>query len=95
MTTYLIEHRWDEGRSVEAKALVSKIIDMAASKKLPTGYRLLNVVLNKEDRCAECVWEAPSKTELESLVKSMNPPTIHTLSEAQVLYGLERVPRIA
>jgi len=95
MATFLIEHRWDEGRSEEAKSLVSKIVDMAATGKLPRGYRLLNVVLNKEDRCAECLWEAPSRSELENLVKSMNPPTIHTLSEAQILYGLDRLTRVA
>jgi hypothetical protein len=96
MPTFLIEHRWEERRSEEAKALVAKIIDMAASEKLPSGYQLLNVVLNKDDRCAECVWEAPGRAELESLVDSMKPPTMHTLSAAQVLYGLEKVPaRIA
>lgn len=83
-------------RSEEAKSLISKTVEMAASEKLPSGYHLLSVVLNKDDRCAECVWEAPGRLELENLVDSMEPPTIHTLSEAQVLYGLEKVPaRIA
>ena len=92
MPTFLIEHRWEERRSEEAKSLVSKIVDMAASEKLPSGYQLLSAVLNKDDRCAECVWEAPSRSELENLVDSMKPPTMHTLSEAQVVYGLEKVP---
>jgi hypothetical protein len=96
MPTFLIEHRWEERRSEEAKSLVAKIVDMAASEKLPSGYQLLNVVLNKDDRCAECVWEAPGRSELEEFVDSMKPPTVHTLSGAQVVYGLERVPaRIA
>ena len=92
MPTFLIEHRWEERRSEEAKSLVSKIVDMAASEKLPSGYPLLSAVRNKDDRCAECVWEAPSRSELENLVDSMKPPTMHTLSEAQVVYGLEKVP---
>lgn len=91
MPAYLIEHRWEERRSAEAKSLVSKVIDMAASERLPKGYQLLSVVLRRDQRSAVCVWEAPGKSELEGVVTSMNPPTIHTLEEAQVLYGLEKV----
>lgn len=91
MTTYLVEHRWEERRSEEAKSLVSKIIGMAASKKLPGGYRLLDVVLNRDNRRAECVWEAPGRSELANLLESMKPPTEHAISEVQVLYGMEKV----
>lgn len=86
MTTFLVEHRWEERRSEEARELITRMIGMSEGKSLPQGYRLLSVVVNREDRCAECLWEAPGREGLERLVSSTSPPTIHTVSEAELIY---------
>jgi hypothetical protein len=91
MTNYLVEHTWDVERSNEVKSIVGAIIEKDRKNELPIGYQLLGVMLSTSEPKATCVWEAPSKTDLQSLLGSVNPPTRHTVSEYQILFGVSKL----
>lgn len=91
MPTYLVQHEWERNRSDEVKSIVSGIIVNDRTGKLPSGYNLLGVILSKEEPKAFCVWEAESKSGLEGLLKSVNPPTRHSVEPFDVLYGVSKV----
>ncbi len=67
--------------------MVSKIIESAKSGKLPSGFSLLGVTLSKEAPKAYCIWRSSSKASLEQLLASVNPPTTHTVTEFEPVYG--------
>jgi hypothetical protein len=91
MGTYLVQHEWDQTRSNEVKSIVGGIIEKETKNELPRGYDLLGVMLSAIEPKATCVWEAPSKSDLEGLLESVNPPTKHTVSEYQVLFGVSKL----
>ena len=88
--TFVVQHEWDSAKFGEVVPAVSKIIEGARSGKLPSGFKLLGVVLSKEAPKAYCLWQAESKASLEGLVSSVNPPTRHTISEFDRIYEQER-----
>ena len=90
MGIYMVQHEWETSRSEEVKSIVSQIIENDRSGKLPKGYALLDVMLSKEAPKAFCVWEAESKSGLEGLLKSVNPPTKNSIQPLDVLYGVRR-----
>jgi hypothetical protein len=89
MGTYLVEHEWEPNRSDEVKSIVGGIIEKDRKNQLPSGYELLGVMLSANEPKATCVWEAPGKSDLQSLLQSVNPPTRHTVSEYQILFGVK------
>jgi hypothetical protein len=91
MATYLVQHEWDTNRSNDVKSIVGSIIEKDRKSELPKGYDLLGVMLSSSEPKATCVWEAPSKPDLEGLLQSVNPPTRHTVSEYQILFGVSKV----
>lgn len=91
MPNYLVQHEWDQSRSNEVKSIVGGIIEKDRNKQLPNGYQLLGVLLSASEPKATCVWEAPSESDLQGLLKSVNPPTTHTVSEYQILFGVSKV----
>lgn len=91
MGTFVVQHEWEPRRSDEVKRVVSGIIEQAAGKKLPKGYELLNVFLNMEEPKAYCFWNAPSRSELEGLLRQVNPTTTHIVKETQGLYGFDKI----
>lgn len=91
MGTYLVQHEWEANKSNDVKAIVSKIIENDRTGKLPRGYSLLGVILSKDQPKAYCVWEAESKSGLERLIKSVNPPTRNTVQAFDVLYGVSKI----
>ncbi len=90
MGTYVVQHEWDQSRSNEVKTIVGGIIEKERKNELPRGYDLLGVMLSTNEPKATCVWEAPSKSDLQNLLQSVNPPTRHTVSEYQILFGVSR-----
>lgn len=92
MTTFLIEHGGEAGRSEEGESLVSRVVGAAASEKLQRGHHLLTAVPSDNRKHAEPFWEGPGRSEPEDPSDSMKPPTSHTLSAVRVVYGPERTP---
>ncbi|HZW56672.1 MAG TPA: hypothetical protein VFF30_10330 [Nitrososphaerales archaeon] len=90
MGIYLVQHEWEANRSNEVKSIVSQIIENDRAGKLPAGYGLLGVMLSKDEPRAYCVWEAESKSGLEGLLKSVNPPTRNSVQPFDVLYGVSK-----
>ena len=88
--TFVVQHDWDSERTSEVVPVVSKIIESAQSGKLPVGFSLLGVMLSREEPRAYCVWQSESKASLEGLLSSVNPPTRHTVSEFDRVYGIGR-----
>lgn len=90
MGIYLVEHEWETGRSNDVKSVVSQIIESDRTGKLPHGYGLLGVMLSKDKPKAFCVWEAESRSGLEGLLKSVNPPTRNSIQSFEILYGVSK-----
>lgn len=90
MGTYLVQHEWEVERSEDVKAIVSAIIENDRAGKLPPGYNLLGVMLSKDQPRAQCVWEAESRSGLEGLLKSVNPPTRSSIQPFDILYGVSK-----
>ena len=86
--TFVVQHEWDSARTGEVVPVVSKIIESAQSGKLPAGFHLLGVMLSKESPRAYCIWQSESKSALEGLLSSVNPPTRHSVSEFDLVYGI-------
>ena len=91
MGTYLVQHEWDQDKSNEVKSVVGSIIEKERKNELPRGYDLLGVMLSANEPKATCVWEAPSVSDLQGLLKSVNPPTRHSISEYQILFGVSKI----
>ncbi len=85
--TFMVTHEWDSSKTDEVVAAVSKIIDGARSGRLPAGINLLGVMMSKEAPKAYCVRQSESRASLEGLLGSANPPTRHTVSEFDRVYG--------
>ena len=90
MGIYLVQHEWDPNRSNEVKSIVSQIIENDRAGRLPKGFGLLGAMVSKEEPKAFCVWEAESKSGLEGLLKSVNPPTRNSIRPVDVLYGVSK-----
>ena len=88
--TFVVQHEWDSAKTSEVVAVVSKIIDDSKNGKLPKGFNLLGVLLSKEAPKAHCVWQSESKASLEQLLSSVNPPTKHSVSEFDPIYGIAK-----
>ena len=91
MGTYLVQHEWHQSRSDEVKSIVGGIIEKERKNQLPSGYDLLGVMLSANEPKATCVWEAPSRSDLQGLLQSVNPPTKHSVSEYQILFGVSKL----
>ncbi len=87
MNTYIVQHTWESAKSEQVMPVVSAIIEKAKTGNLPKGFELRGVMLSKSEPKAYCTWGAESKTALEDLLKSVNPPTTHTVSEFNPIYG--------
>jgi hypothetical protein len=87
--TFVVQHEWDSAGTGEVVPVVSGIIANAKSGKLPSGFNLLGVLLSKESPRAYCVWQSESKESLEQLLASVSPPTRHTVSEFDRVYGIK------
>jgi len=88
--TYVVQHEWDSAKTSEVVPVVSKIIEDSKAGKLPKGFNLLGVMISKEAPEAYCVWQSESKASLESLLASVNPPTKHSVSEFDAIYGISK-----
>ncbi len=88
--TFVVQHEWDSARTEQVVPVVSKIIENAQSGELPAGFNLLGVMLSKEAPKAYCVWQSESKAALEDLLSSVNPPTRHSVSEFDRVYGISK-----
>ena len=86
--TFVVQHEWDSAKTSQVVPVVSGIIESARSGKLPAGFSLLGVMLSKESPKAYCVWRSESKAALAGLLSSVNPPTQHTISEFDSIYGI-------
>lgn len=91
MGTYLVQHEWEPNRTGEVKSIVGGIIEKETKNELPNGYDLLGVMLSANEPKATCVWEAPSRSDLQGLLQSVNPPTKHIVSECQILFGVSKL----
>ncbi len=87
---FVVQHEWDSAKTREVVPVVSKIIENAQAGKLPAGFKLLGVMLSKEAPKAYCVWQSESKSSLENLLASVKPPTRHTVSEFEGIYGIAK-----
>ena len=85
-----MQHEWETSKSNDVKAIVSAIVENDRTGKLPPGYNLLGVMLSKDQPRAYCVWEAESKSGLEGLLKSVNPPTRNSVQPFEILYGVSK-----
>jgi hypothetical protein len=90
MGTYLVQHEWETSKSNEVKSIVSQVVENDRTGKLPHGYNLLSVMLSKDEPRAFCLWQAESKSGLEGLLKSVNPPTRNSVQPFDVLYGVSK-----
>lgn len=88
--TFVVQHEWDGSKSGEVVPVVSKIIQDAQAGKLPAGFNLLGVMLSKEAPKACCFWQTESRASLEGLLSSVNPPTRHSVSEFDPVFGFEK-----
>lgn len=88
--TFVVQHEWDSAKTSEVVPVVSKIIENSKAGKLPKGFNLLGVMLSKEAPRAYCVWQSESKASLEQLLASVNPPTRHSVSEFDAIYGIAK-----
>lgn len=88
--TFVVQHEWDGARTNEVVPVVSGIIENSKAGKLPKGFNLLGVMLSKDSPKAYCVWRSESKQALEKLLASVNPPTKHTVSEFDAIYGIAK-----
>ena len=88
--TFVVQHEWDSAKTGEVVPVVSKIIENAQAGKLPSGFSLLGVMLSKEAAKACCVWQSESKSSLEGLLASVNPPTRHTVAEFDRVFGFAK-----
>ncbi len=86
--TFVVQHEWDSAITDQVVPVVSKIIESARSGKLPAGFSLLGVMLSNESPKAYCVWQSESRAALEGLLSSVNPPTRHSVSEFDSVYGI-------
>jgi hypothetical protein len=91
MGIYLVQHEWKPEKSEEVKTIVSGIIEKERSRTLPDGHQLIGVMLSAKEPKALCVWESRSKSELEGLLQAVNPPTQHSITEYQILFGVSKV----
>jgi hypothetical protein len=91
MGIYLVQHEWKPERSEEVKAVVSGVIEKERTRRLPDGHQLIGVMLSANEPKALCVWESKSRSELEGLLESVNPPTEHSITEYQILFGVSKV----
>ncbi|MDG6900625.1 MAG: hypothetical protein JRM80_01490 [Nitrososphaerota archaeon] len=85
--TFVVQHEWDSAKTNDVVSVVSGIISNAKSGKLPKGFSLQRVLLSKDAPRAYCVWQSESKESLERLLASVNPPTRHSVSEFNAIYG--------
>lgn len=90
MGIYLVQHEWKSEKSEEVKSIVSAIINKERNRQLPNGHQLIGVMLSSSEPKAMCVWEATSKSDLEGLLNSVNPPTRHSVTEYQILFGVSK-----
>jgi hypothetical protein len=88
--TFVVQHEWDSAKTGEVVLVVSNIIESSKTGKLPKGFNLLGVMLSKEAPRAYCVWQSESKASLEQLLASVNPPTRHSVSEFDTIYGIAK-----
>ncbi len=86
MTNLIVEHEWKEKNKEEAFKVVGSIVEMAKNSKLPAGFKLQSIQVLGSENKAICNWEAPSKNDMIGLLKQVNPPTKHTVFEAQKLF---------
>jgi hypothetical protein len=86
--TFVVQHEWDHAKTNEVVPVVSGIIENSKTGKLPKGFNLLGVMMSKDSPKAYCIWQSESKEALEQLLASVNPPTRHTVSEFDAIYGI-------
>ncbi len=86
MTELIIEHEWKSSDGDKVMQVVGGIIEMQKKGSLPAGFTLRSVQLLKGKNRAICNWEAPSASELSDLLGKVNPPTVHTVSEASKIF---------
>jgi len=91
MKTYVVMHEWIGKDTDKVNSTVQSIIAKSREDKLPEGLSLLGVMVSAKEPRAICVWEAEKKDTIEHFIKSINPPTKHSISEYTALYGLSRV----
>jgi hypothetical protein len=91
METYVVMHEWIGKDTDKVNSTVQSIIAMSREGKIPKGLSLLGVMVSTKEPRAICVWESEKKEGIEQFIKSMNPPTKHSISEYTALYGLSRV----
>lgn len=86
MVNLIVEHVWKDKNKDEAFKVVGSIVEMEKDGKLPEGFKLLTVQVIGAENKAICNWEAPSRNDLLSLVKKVNPPTKYSVYDAQKIF---------
>ncbi|MGC8645203.1 MAG: hypothetical protein ACP5UO_02900 [Thermoplasmata archaeon] len=82
MANLIVEHSWRKEDTDKVLKTVGGIVEMAKASKLPQGFSLKSINALPNENRAICNWEAPSKSALEDLLSSVNPPTDHKVYES-------------
>lgn len=90
MGTFVVQHEWDTKRSPAVQQVISSMVKQASADKLPKGYTLLNLFVEKNEMKAYCVWNAPSKGDLVHLLDQLDPSD-HTVKETDCLFTADKV----
>ena len=70
MVEVIVIHKWKYEQKNDVMAFATKIMDMAKTKKLPTGLKLEELFLGEKENEAVCRWSVDSLDHLMETVKS-------------------------
>lgn len=83
MANIMIEHEWNKEDGEAVFKVVGSVVELSGNGKLPEGFSLKSVEVLKGESRAICRWEAPDVSAISELLKTVNPPTRHKISEVQ------------
>ncbi|SMD30359.1 hypothetical protein [Picrophilus oshimae] len=73
MAEVIVVHTWNDDQKDKVMEFAKKVTDMAKSKKLPAGLKLLSMDLAENKNEAVCKWEVDSINHLLETAKTLGP----------------------
>jgi hypothetical protein len=75
MTTILVHHEWEKGEEAKAQGFFDQMLKASKAGGLPNGFSLVSAYVDRNQKTAFCVWQAPSLESFGQVAKQLNPPT--------------------
>jgi hypothetical protein len=73
MVKVIVVHKWKDDQKDAVMKFATTVMDMAKSKKLPSGLKLEELYMADKENEAVCKWDADSLDHLMQTAKSLNP----------------------